>query len=164
MNKNRNDYNQTLGTMTENSTEPLTFGSLGKITQGLRVIENEYLPDDMALLVKDGKVLKKVIRIGSTFEKGMRMKIEKDFLKCPKKQKDCKCLSKRIYLDGGYFCVGIVKNPKPEIDVIRLCDGKQGLGFQITPDEALTIGDFLIHAVHEWFKQNTEYDKWRREK
>ena len=88
-------------------------------------------------------------------------------LACPRRKKDCDCMSKRGNYDTerykGFFCSGIPKKPKPKFDVIRLCitsvsgtDEK----FDMTPDEALEIIAILSNGVDCWINKFKPYNSF----
>lgn len=82
-------------------------------------------------------------------------------LKCLKGLKTCRCIARVMYAEKKFQCAGIVKNPKPRVDVIRLCDNTRKI-FEATPDEALADANILASAVKEWLISHREYWVWRR--
>lgn len=82
----------------------------------------------------------------------------------------CKNCSKNFlneWLNGGFFCSGVVKRPskaKP-FDTVRVCTSKKGVFkddiTDYSPDEAMTMIEIMSYSVNEWLKGTKEYIKFR---
>ena len=72
-------------------------------------------------------------------------------MKCPKKNKFCKPMSKIPAARGQFVCAG--HNAKPakwHKDIIKLClcgELVKDFGIEMTPQEALFISKVLINAI-----------------